>query len=492
MDASTGSGGTESAAVEPGVIGTPSELEEDGEGGAGGYYEQQLSPTLSVMTNIALTLSAVTPASSVFIIIPVLFVLVGTGTFLALVAAACIGVAMSLCWAELGAAYPIAGGDYSLVRRVAGRAPGFLVLILSGPVQAILIPGVIALGMSQYLGVLFDSDPNTMAAIVIGVSTLVAIVGIRFNAYFTGLFLAAELLALAVVTVLGLVHAQQPVHELFSPHVFSGHGKVDPLTGGVFLSGLAVAIFAYNGYQNPVSFSEETHGPRRGIARAILWSLAITVIAELVPTTAALLGTPSLEALTTDASPMQYLLTTLGSNTLNDIVSLAIAGAIFNAIIAIVLYYARILYSSGRDLAWPTPMSKALAAIHPRFQTPWVATVLVGVVGIVLVLTTDVLTLATWTGVALALDYGLIALSALISRFTQPDLNRPYRMPLWPLAPLFGLTGCVVVLAKQAEKDLKVAAIVVVGSLVYYYAFLHPRRRTHWLMLNPTKQPEEA
>lgn len=449
-----------------------------------GHYKQELSPSLSVLSNIAITVSAVTPASSVFIIIPILFVLVGSGTFLALLAAASIGIAMAFCWAELGAAYPIAGGDYPLVRRVLGRAPGFLALILSGPVQAILIPGVIALGMSQYLGVLFESDPNTMAAIVIGVSTLVAIAGIRLNAYVTGAFLAIELLALGALTVLGLINVQQPVSELFSPHVFA-EGQVEPLTAGVFLTGLAVAIFAYNGYQNPVTFSEETHGPRRGIARAILWSLAITVVAEVVPTTAALLGTPSLEELTTDPSPMQYLMTTLGSSTLNDIVSLAIAGAIFNAIIAIVLYYARVLYSSGRDLAWPAPISGALGTIHPRFHTPWVATVLVGATGIVLVLTTDVLTLATWTGVALALDYSLVALSALVSRVTQPDLRRPYRMPLWPLAPLFGLTGCVVVLAKQAEKDLRVAGFVIVGSLAYYFIYLHPRRRTHWLMLNP-------
>lgn len=466
-------------------------LPED-EQSAPGHYKQELSRTLSPFTNIAITVSAVTPASSVFIIIPVLFVLVGTGTFLALVAAACIGVAMSLCWAELGAAYPIAGGDYALVRRVLGRAPGFLALILSGPVQAILIPGVIALGMSQYLGVLFDSDANTMAAIIIGVGSVIAIAGIRFNAYFTGVFLAFELLALAVVAVLGFVNAQQPVSELFSPHVFTGDGESDPLTTGIFLTGLAVAIFAYNGYQNPVTFSEETHGPSSGIAKAILWSLGITVVAELVPTTAALLGTPSLEALTTDASPMQYLITTLGSSTLNDIVSLAIAGAIFNAIIAIILYYARILYSSGRDLAWPGPLSKALAAVHPQFHTPWFATVLVGVTGIVLVLSTDVVTLATWTGVALALDYALVAGSALVSRITQPDLERPYRMPLWPIAPLFAITGCVIVLAKQADKDLRVAAFVVAGSLLYYLVFLHPRRHTHWLMLSPTKQGPDS
>jgi amino acid transporter len=488
MSATSSGGGDGVAAVAPGV--DPITPPEPAPEAHHGHYPQELRKALSVVTNIALTLSAVTPASSVFIIIPVLFAIVGSGTFLALVFAALIGVAMSLCWSELGAAYPIVGGDYALVRRVLGRAPGFVTLILSGPVQAILIPAVIALGMSQYLGVIFHSNANDMAAIVIGISSVIAILGVRFNAYFTGTFLAAELLALGAVSILGFVHAQQPVKELFSPHTFAAGGHASSLTTGLLLSGLAVAIFAYNGYQNPVTFSEEMHGPRRGVARAILWSLGITVAAELIPTTAALLGTPSLAGLTTAGSPMQYLIKSLSGSTLNTIVSLAIAGAIFNAVIAIILYYARVLYGSGRDKAWPGPMSDAFAAIHPRFRTPWVGTLFVGVIGIVLVLTTNVVTLSTWTGVALAIDYALIALAALVSRVTQRQLERPYRMPLWPIAPLFAIAGCVITLTKQTSKDLRIAGIVVACSLAYYYLYLHPRRKTHWLMLNPIREDD--
>jgi amino acid transporter len=233
------------------------------------------------------------------------------------------------------------------------------------------------------------------------------------------------------------------------------------------------------------------HGPRRGVARAILWSLVITVTAELVPTTAALLGAPSLHGLTTSASPMQYLIKALSGSALNTIVSLAVAGAIFNAVIAIVLYYARVIYGSARDRAWPGPLNTALGAIHPRFHTPWVGTLFVGVIGIVLVLTTNVVTLSTWTGVALAIDYALIALAALVSRVTQRQLVRPYRMPLWPLAPLLAIAGCVITLTKQTTHDLRIAGIVVAGSLVYYFAYLHPRRKTHWLMLNPVSEDED-
>ena len=78
-------------------------------------YEQELHRGLGIWGNIAITVSAVTPASSVFIIIPFIILAAGTGAFLALVFAAIIGVFMAFCWGELSAAFPIAGGDYALV-----------------------------------------------------------------------------------------------------------------------------------------------------------------------------------------------------------------------------------------------------------------------------------------------------------------------------------------------------------------------------------------
>lgn len=451
------------------------------------HHGPELRRAIDLVGNIAITLSNITPASSVFIIIPVLLATVGSGTFLALVIAAVIGAGMGLCWAELGSTYTTAGGDYTIVRKVLGRAAGFVTLVLNGPVVAILIPAVIALGMSQYLGVIFSSNPQVMAAIVLLISTGIAVLGIRLNAVVTGVFLAAELIALIVVAVLGLVHVQQPVSELFSPHIFdTARGTALPI--GTLLGGIAVAIFAYNGYASAMNFSEETEGPRNGIAKAILAALVVAVVAELVPTTLALLGAPSLQSFTNAASPMQYLMTALGGSTLNTIVSLAIAGAIFNAVIAILLQMGRILYSSGRDNAWPRPVSRALGSLHPTLHTPWLATIVAGVVGAVLVLTTDVNTLSTWTGVTLAINYGLIALAAIVSRVRDPHVERPYRMPLWPVAPLVGLVGCSVALYEQAWSDLRVGLGVVAISLIYYVLYLYPRRNSHWV---PPVDPAE-
>jgi amino acid transporter len=227
----------------------------EGAPASGEVYEQELSRSLRVVGNVMITLSSITPASSVFIIIPLILVTVGTGSFLALVFAAIVGVFMAFCWGELCAAYPIAGGDYAVVwHAFKGRAAP-----LAGPVTMVLfalwidtivfIPAVIALGTAQYLGVVWSVDTKTAGAVVMLVAAGLAILKVRLNAVLTGVMLAIELAALAIVTVLGLAHLHGGrIGQLFHGWVLgNGHGGTTSVTFGAILAITAVAVFAYNG-----------------------------------------------------------------------------------------------------------------------------------------------------------------------------------------------------------------------------------------------------
>jgi amino acid transporter len=173
--------------------------------------------------------------------------------------------------------------------------------------------------------------------------------------------------------VLGLSHAQN-WSSLVHPVVAGGHGLM-PVPFSTVAAAAAIAIFSYAGYQSAVTYSEETRQPRRNVARAIQWALAITVAAELIPFTAVIVGAPSLARLTTSAVPFQYFIEATSNHVVYNIVSIGIVLAILNAVIAQVLGFGRILYSSGRDRAWPGPISHWVSAVHPRFRSPWVATV---------------------------------------------------------------------------------------------------------------------
>jgi amino acid transporter len=81
--------------------------------------------------------------------------------------------------------------------------------------------------------------------------------------------------------------------------------------------------------------------------------------------------------------------------------------------------------------------------------------------------------------------FALIALSALVSRLQQLDLERPYRLPLWPLPPLVALAGVAATVLLQTGRDLAIVAAILAAGLLYDVLYLRPRRDTHWLLLEP-------
>ncbi|WP_300613933.1 APC family permease [Trebonia sp.] len=462
--------------------------------GGDSRYKQELSRSISVLGNIVVTLSGTTPAASVFVIAPVALFIAGSGSFLAFVLAAVVGLLMAFCWAELGNSYPIAGGDYALVwHSFKGRTSP-----LAGPLSFItfalyvdfmaFIPATIALGAGTYFGVVANVDPRYVGAVIMVIAAAFATRKIRFNTVVTSIFLGIELAALLILTVLGLSHARN-WGSLVHPVVAGGHG-LTPVAFSVTAAAAAIAIFSYAGYQSAVNYSEETKDPRRNVARAILWALAITVAAELIPFTAVIVGAPSLAKLTSSAVPFQYFIEATSNSVVYDVVSIGIVLAILNAVIAQVLGFGRILYSSGRDRAWPGPVSLWVAAVHPRFRSPWVATVLLGVVGVVMCLTVSLTTLANLTGASLVADYALIAVAAIAARLTRATAHASYKMPLWPLPPLLALASLGYVFTQQTRLLIEVTLITMGIGLVYWAMVILPQRGRAWnLREAPVDEP---
>jgi amino acid transporter len=397
-----------------------------------------------------------------------------------------------VAWAELGVLYPTAGGLYGIVARVLGRRTGFLALVLQLALF-VIVPSAFALAAGQYLTALWPAiSPRAAALVLLAAATALAVAGIRFNAAITAAFLAVELVIILVVSALGFANADWGLAgTLLDPRVYAADGGAAPASLRTLLAGVVLGLGAYAGYGGAVVFSEETRGPRRGVARAVLGALGVAVLAELLALVAALLGAPSQAQLMTAPAPMSYLVRSLGGDRLVTIVTLALLATFFNIVLAVLLGFARILYSSGRDRAWPAPFSHALGRVNPATRTPVVATLAIGVAALTLTAVTDYAAAVTFASLTIVVTFALIALSALASRLRQPDLDRPYRMPLWPLPPLVALAGVAATVVLQAGRDLAiVAAILAVGAL-YDAVYLRPRHDTHWILLDPlVEEPE--
>jgi amino acid transporter len=214
----------------------------------------------------------------------------------------------------------------------------------------------------------------------------------------------------------------------------------------------------------------------------VLWALAITVLAELIPVIAVLMGSPSLKDLFGAGNPMSYFITAVGGSGLNTAISLAIAVAILNAVLAIILITARMVFSTGRDAAWPAVVSKALAKIHPRFATPWIATIIVGAIAAALCFANNQFLLVTTSTTIIAV-YAFLALSTMTGRRNGSTSHAVYRMPLYPVAPILALAALGYVIYENAldpvtgRPSLYVTVGIGVASALYYLVVL---RRKGW------------
>jgi amino acid transporter len=190
-------------------------------------------------------------------------------------------------------------------------------------------------------------------------------------------------------------------------------------------------------------------------------------------------------------APMNAFLLATSSSAVNKIVSLGITVAILNAVIAIVIQFGRVLYSSGRDRAWPGPVNAWMSSVSPRFQTPWFGTALVGVLGAILCLTVSLDTIITLTGATLVLNYALVAVGAIVGRATGATDGSPYRMPAWPLPPILAIAALVYITTKQTEKSVLVTGITMVIGLVYWALVIRPQGGRAWNLKDPILDHDE-
>ncbi|QIH08251.1 MULTISPECIES: APC family permease [unclassified Pseudomonas] len=431
-----------------------------------------LKPTLSVFDVVAITVSAVTPASSVFVIAPFAIHQAGSGVFLAFVMAGLLALMFAFCYAELGRAHNSAGGEYVYAKRVFGGLAGYATF-LTVLVMLLFIPPVLATGAATYLnnalGTQYDSQ--TVALAIVTCSYLLGILNIKLNAWITGTCLLLEVAALLVIVWLGFGNATQPVSILLQPQILD-HGVLQAAPWALVIGAVGIGLFAYNGYGPAVLLAEDMKCGGRGVHKAVLWSLVLVVIIELVPLTALLIGAPSLSEMLASPDPIGYLLTSHGNETLARVVSAGIFLSVFNAIVAIVIQIGRVVFSSGRDALWTPGINRLFTRIHPRWDSPWLATLFLAVPSALLSFSSNLADLTSFSVLLIMLVYLVVALSALMSRVLLRDREHPYRMPLWPMPALLAVVGAGYLLVNlfldASLRDIMVIIGLLALSVILY------------------------
>ena len=442
--------------------------------------------TMGALGALFITLSGLSPSIGVFVVASDVIHAAGTAAFLCF-AAGLLGLAIGGVYAELASAWPETGGEYTIVGRILGPSAGFAMLGLNLFTFSIN-PAIIALGAVGYLQTVapgLPAVPTAMALLLVCMA--LSILNVRLNALVTGLFLTVELASLATVAWLGFTHPVRDALAAGLHPVMLASGHPAPVSLAAMGVGAAAAIYAFDGYGSAVYFGEEMHAAPQEMAKVVFRALFAGAVFMLVPLLAVIGGAPDLQALIAGASPVPTFVQQLGGQTLHKVMSLGVALALFNAMLAISLMGGRQLYSSARDQAWPPRVSAAISRLHLRFNSPWVATTVLGATGVLwCVVPLDVLLILIGEGTAAI--YACMCVAAIRGR-KGAAAHAAWRMPLFPLGPWLALTALIAVgvadlFDADARKGLMATAATVVAAIVYYQLSL--RMGGRWAHRGPS------
>ena len=409
---------------------------------------------------------------------------------------AAIAVADGLVWAELGAAFPRAGGSYAFLREIYGpdRAGNWLSFLyvwqLSFSAPLSIASGCI--GLSSFLAWFWPGIDSAPFA---------ALPGLHYSSFAAAAacLLVTALLyrKLSIVTGVAWVLFTGVLAALVGVIVsgFAGasmhggwHMPATPAQSvAVALGGLAqatlITTYDYWGYYNITFLGSEVRQPERTIPRAILLSVlfvsAFYVLMNFsalpaVRDAAAHLGSNAAAGvrlqLVADIAQSAF------GRTAGRLMAALIIWTAFSSVFSLLLGYSRVPYAAARDGNY----FRFLDAIHPKHGIPHRSLVALGVVAACFCFFSLAQVITMLVVTRILLQFFLQQIGVMLLRVQRPELERPFRIPLYPLPPLAAMVGFVFILINRAHAlgGLAVAVgIAVVGTAIY---MMRARRLRQW------------
>jgi basic amino acid/polyamine antiporter, APA family len=372
----------------------------------------------------------------------------------------------ALCYGELGAMLPEAGGGYVYIREAFGRLPAFLLgwtLFLVVGTGSI---ATLAVAFGNYLGQLVPITPlqgKIAAVVMIAVVAAVNIKGTRDSARVQGWSTGIKVAAILVVATAGLVLG----HGLPAARARSFTTPADlQMLLGIGYATIGV-LWAYEGWSNAAANAGEVIDPQRnfawGMGTGTAALIAIYVFANVGYLAALGPGVAATDTVTADA--VRELFGPAAAR----LVAAAILVSMFSATNGLILTTSRVYYAMAGDGLF----FRRLAEVHPRFGTPALAIAAGSVWAMLLAITGKFEDLFTYVIFAAWIFYALGVAAVPVLRARRPDAVRPYRVPGYPVTPwLFVIAAGAIVVstiyARPGRSGMGLG-IILLGLPAYFW-----------------------
>jgi len=310
---------------------------------------------------------------------------------------------------------------------------------------------------------------NVPAMLVVGAVSILLVIGIKESANFNNVIVALKLLVILTFIGVGAAYINRA----------NWHPFVPPLTktGDFGWSGVVraagVIFFAYIGFDAVSTAAQESKKPQRDMPIALLGSLGICTLLYIV-VSLVLTGVVNYTQLNVPA-PIAVAVSTLGPSLawLEYFIKVGAIAGLSSVILVLLLGQARIFFTISKDGLLPPVFS----AVHPKFQTPWIAQILTGAAAMLIAGLFPIGLLGELVSIGTLLAFAIVCAGVLVLRLTDPNLRRPFRTPVvWLVAPL-GVVSCgFLMLNLPADTWARLIVWIGVGIVIYFgYGFSHSK-----------------
>jgi basic amino acid/polyamine antiporter, APA family len=398
----------------------------------------------------------------------------------------------ALCYAEFSSMVPVAGSAYTYAYATLGELVAWIIgwdLLLEYAIGNTAV----AIGWANYMVALLEGMgmhvprwlvvdyrtaaktpellaqaphvfgvpivANVFAIFIVAVITVVLVWGVKESARFNAVMVAVKLVVLAFFVLVSVKFVKPENWHPFAPNGFAGIG-----------AGAAIIFFAYIGFDAVSTCAEECRNPGRDMPFGIIGSLVLCTIIYVIVGAAFSGLVPYSHLVSLDAGrraealavAMQYASM---PGWMVGIVALGSVVAQTAVLLVFQLGQPRILFAMARDGFLPP----VFARVHPRFGTPYVPTILTGVLVAVCSAFTNIDEMVDLTNIGTLFAFILVCAGIIIMRFKEPARARPFRVPFGPvIVPLLGIASCLFLMAYLPRTSWwRFGGWLLAGLLVY-------------------------
>lgn len=385
-----------------------------------------------------------------------------------------ISVCAGLTGAELAAAIPETGGMLRYIERAYGKFASFLL----GWAQVIIYFPANVAALSIIFGTqfknLFGLSDGTVVpiAIVAAISImLINFLGSKAGGMLQSVTLVCKLLPLAAIVIFGLLRQGDVSVSLFPVQAGASAGGFAPALG----AGLLATMFAYDGWIHVGNIAGELKNPARDLPRAIAGGiLGIMVVYLLV--NFAYLRTLPIDQLAGNENASMEVAGRIFGGMGGKIVTIGILISVYGTINGYTMTGMRLPYTMGKEKT--LPFSNQLSKLNKN-SVPYIAGVLELIIAIIMMLVggfdmlTDMLIFVIW------IFYTLVFIAVIKLRKTEPDLVRPYKVPLYPVIPIIATLGglFILVMTLLTQFTLAMIGILITAIGIPFYFFMQSKNK---------------